>query len=66
MSAKVLAHLGIVLFCFAQSCSAVRAGTILTGQSAFTDYSKESPGVRRTAGDALSDIGDPKAQPAIC
>jgi len=45
--AKVLARLGIVCFCFAQSCTTACAGTILTGQAAFTDYSKESPGVRR-------------------
>jgi glucose/arabinose dehydrogenase len=47
LSKKKLARVGASLLCAAGSISAVYASSILTGQSAFTDYTKEEPGVKR-------------------
>jgi glucose/arabinose dehydrogenase len=44
---RLLVRSGLAGICFAQLCSMAWAGTTLTGQSSFNDYTQESPGVRR-------------------
>jgi glucose/arabinose dehydrogenase len=53
------------LFCYAPSLHAQNSpsGTVLTGQSAFTDYTKESPGVRRKL--TVADLPAPYATKGV-
>jgi glucose/arabinose dehydrogenase len=55
---KLLSCLGVASFGLSLPCSSsLAAGSVLTGQAAFTDYSQEAPGVRRKL--TVSDLPKP-------
>ena len=58
-----LVRVAIALFLTVSAMSSVFAQQTLTGQAAFTDYSKENPGVRRKI--TVADLPEPFATPAV-